>query len=124
VQTATGAACVVRDPAGLCAAVRARRRAAAASPAAMGGEHAAEMGRRRPALGLGRNLTAAQAISQLAYAADGLCEWVDCGQTTTKTRLQRAQVEQDRVTQTVITPLGELFDNLIRRALQARVFQQ
>jgi hypothetical protein len=124
VQTSPGTTGVVRDPARLCAAVRARRRTASSSPAAMGGAHAAEMGRRRPALGLGRNLTAAQAISQLANAADGLCERVACRQTSTKARLQGAQVEQDRVAQPVITPLGELFDNLIRRALQARVFQQ
>ena len=56
-------------------------------------QHAAEMGRRRPALGLVRDLTAAQAISQLANAAEGLRERVAGGQATAKTRLQSAQVE-------------------------------
>jgi hypothetical protein len=117
VQTATGAACVVDTPAGIRAAVRTRRCTAAASPAAMGGANAAEMGRGRPALGLVRDLTAAQAISQLADTAEGLCERVAGGQTTTKARLQGAQVEQHRVTQPVIAPLGELFDNLVGCAL-------
>ena len=116
-QTRPATAGVVRNPACLCAAIRTRRCTAAASPAAMGGPHAAEMGRRRPALGLGRNLTAAQAISQLADVAEGLCERIAGGQTTAKTRLQGAQVEQDRVAQPVIAPFGELFDNLVGRAL-------
>jgi hypothetical protein len=93
VQTATGAPCVVDTPAGICAAVRTGGRTAAASPAAVGATNAAEMGRRRPALGLVRDLTAAQAISQLADAAQGLCERVAGGQTTTKTRLHGAQIE-------------------------------
>jgi hypothetical protein len=117
VQTWPATAGVVRNPACLCAAIRASRCTAAAAPAAMGGANAAEVGRGRPALGLGRNLTAAQAISQLTNAAEGLCERVAGGQTTTKTRLQGAQVEQDRVAQPVIAPLGELFDNLVGCAL-------
>jgi hypothetical protein len=117
VQTATGAACVVDTPAGICAAIRTGGRTAASSPAAMGGANAAEMGRGRPALGLVWDLTAAQAISQLADTAEGICEGVAGGQTTTKARLHGAQVEQDRVAQPVIAPLGELFDDLVGRAL-------
>jgi hypothetical protein len=123
VQTSAGPAGVVRDAARLCAAVRARRRTAASSPA-LGGANAAEMGRGWPALDLGRNLTAAQAIPQLTYAAEGLWERVACGQTPTKGRLQGAHVEQEWVTQPVITPLRELVDNLVGRAVQVRVFQQ
>ena len=73
---AAGATGLVDGPAGLRTAVRTRRRTAASSPAAMGATDATEMGRRRPALGLVRDLTAAQAISQFTNTAEGLSERV------------------------------------------------
>src|ERR1700734_831077 len=56
--SATGATRLVRSPAGLRAAVRTRRRTAAASPAGVGAAAAAAMGRRQPALGLDPDLEA------------------------------------------------------------------
>jgi hypothetical protein len=58
VQTAPAGAGVVDTSAGLRAAVRTPRRTAATSPSAVGRANAAAMGRRRPALGLGRDLEA------------------------------------------------------------------
>lgn len=58
VQAAPAGAGVVDTSAGLRAAERTAGRAAAAAPATVGAANAAKMGRRRPALGLVRNLEA------------------------------------------------------------------
>ena len=118
--SATAAAGLVDGPAGVRTAVRTTRRPAASSPAAMGRPDAAEVGRRRPALGLGRNLTAAQVNSQLANPTQNLRERIAGSQTTTKAWLQAAQVQQHRVAQPVIAPVRKLVHDLVVGALPNR----
>jgi hypothetical protein len=146
VPSATGGSGLVRRPAGLRTAVRTGRRPAAASPSAVGTATPAEMGRRFPAVGLGQDiatrhrnscarkisdLLSGNAIrlpeqpraSQLADAAHDFGKRVTGGKAPAKARLQCAQVRQDRIAQSVIAPVGDLVDNLVRCAVQANVFE-
>lgn len=126
VQTAPGTAGVVDTPAGVRAAVRPVGRAAATSPAAVGAAAPPDMGWRQSAVGLDRDLTASVGstrASQRANTAQRLRERVTGGQAPAKTRLQRAQVEQDRVAQPVVAPVCDLVDDLVGCALQARIFE-
>jgi hypothetical protein len=62
-------------------------------------------------------------LSQLADAAHNFCKRVTGGKAPAKARLQYAQIRQDRIAQSVIAPVGDLVDNLVRCAVQANVFE-
>ncbi len=114
----TGATRLVRTPAGLRTAVRTRRRTAAASPAAMGAAACSRDGTKAASIGSGpgserTSPSAASRFHSLRTPRKAFGERVAGCHATAKARLQGAQVEQDRVAQPVIAPLGELIDNFL-----------